>query len=194
MVIRTSVGRSRVYVHVRGAKYNIAAVETWDQMNLKAASRYSSTSLHSLLSLVPEEHVGPPQWYVSHARQGSFVDLVAGLQQELAPEPGPTEPAPPKGLKDGIFLWIGKRHLQQPSSANDVTPGPPVNSTDLFAVDLYSSQSPAASDAMRVTADVLASCSEGEDLTGILLNSLGRQPGSQFGETCLALLCSAPQA
>ena len=54
--------------------------------------------------------MGHPQWYVSHAWQGSFVDLVAGLQQELAPEPGPAEPALPKGLKDGIFLWIGKHH------------------------------------------------------------------------------------
>ena len=53
-------------------------------------------------------------WYVSHAWSGSLEDLVVSLQQELAPEPEPTEPALPVGFKKGVFVWIGKRGLDRP--------------------------------------------------------------------------------
>ena len=62
----------------------------------------------SFLSLVPQRFRGTPQWFVSHAWDGSFHDLVEGLRCELAPEPLPTEPVHPPGFKDGIFLWIGE--------------------------------------------------------------------------------------
>lgn len=65
-------------------------------------------SPNSLISLVPESHTGSPQWFVSHVWSGRFEDLVNGLQQELAPEPGPTKPALPAGFKNDIFVWIGE--------------------------------------------------------------------------------------
>jgi hypothetical protein len=95
------------------------------------------TSSHSshfhcrLWDLVPQEHLGIPQYYVVHAWSGSFQDLAISLHRELCPDAETSTPASPHPNMPGgaigrpallskvdletktdprssIYIWLGK--------------------------------------------------------------------------------------
>lgn len=91
-----------------------------------------------LLDLVPKKYTAHPHYYISHAWGGSFMGFVDSLSNEVAPEPGPTEPPMPSGFKDSIYIW-----------------------SDLFAFNHFTANSATPQEAQAQAAEALMGCSKG---------------------------------
>ena len=71
-----------------------------------------------LWDFISSRYGGEPQWYVSHCWSGSFLELIGGLVNQLAPPPGPAEPDYPVGFKEGIIVYLDIFAISVSEAAN----------------------------------------------------------------------------
>ena len=113
------------------------------------ASHSSMHKLHDLVGVfiqlcmacrlwdyIPQKHTGPPQWYVIHAWNGNFEEMVASLLEQLTEvdEDGDTIP----GSRAGVLIWM-----------------------DIFALEQSASTRMSVSDSVIMIEDIQAGCSRG---------------------------------